>query len=29
MLTFDAEVHYRIAISTEDLQAAGLDRYAA
>lgn len=28
MLTFDAEVHYRIAISPEDLQAAGLDRYA-
>ncbi len=29
MLTFDADVHYRIAIAPEELQAAGLDRYAA
>jgi hypothetical protein len=29
MLTFDATVHYRIAISPADLQSAGLDRYAA
>ena len=29
MLTFDAEVHYRIAIAPEELQTAGLDRYAA
>ena len=29
MLTFDAAVHYRIAISPDELQAAGLDRYAA
>ena len=29
MLTFDAAVHYRIAISPEEMQAAGLDRYAA
>jgi hypothetical protein len=29
MLTFDASVHFRIAISPEDLQSAGLDRYAA
>jgi hypothetical protein len=29
MLTFDAEVHYRIAVAPEELQAAGLDRYAA
>jgi hypothetical protein len=28
MLHFDASVHYRIAISPEELQAAGLDRYA-
>lgn len=28
MLTFDASVHYRIAISPAELQAAGLDRYA-
>lgn len=28
MLNFDASVHYRIAISPEDLQSAGLDRYA-
>ena len=29
MLTFDAAVHYRIAIAPAELQAAGLDRYAA
>jgi hypothetical protein len=29
MLTFDAEVHYRVAIAPEELQTAGLDRYAA
>ena len=29
MLSFGASVHYRIAISSEDLRAAGLDRYAA
>ena len=29
MLTFDAAVHYRIAIAPDELQAAGLDRYAA
>lgn len=28
MLNFDASVHYRIAISPDDIQAAGLDRYA-
>lgn len=28
MLNFDASVHYRIAISPEDLKSAGLDRYA-
>jgi hypothetical protein len=28
MLNFDASVHYRCAIAPEDLQAAGLDRYA-
>jgi hypothetical protein len=28
MLKFDASVHYRIAISPEELQAAGLERYA-
>jgi hypothetical protein len=28
MLTFNAAVHYRIAMAPEDLQAAGLDRYA-
>ena len=28
MLNFDASVHYRIAISPEELRAAGLDRYA-
>ena len=28
MLAFDASVHYRIAISPEDLQSAGLERYA-
>jgi hypothetical protein len=28
MLAFDASVNYRIAISPEDLQAAGLERYA-
>lgn len=29
MLSFDASVHYRIAISPENLQTAGLERYAA
>ena len=29
MLAFDATVHYRIAISPEELQKAGLERYAA
>lgn len=29
MLTFDAAVHYRIAISSAELQSAGLERYAA
>ncbi len=28
MLNFDASVHYRVAISVEELQAAGLERYA-
>ena len=28
MLNFGASVHYRIAISPDDLQSAGLDRYA-
>ena len=28
MLTFDATVHYRIAIAPEEMQAAGLGRYA-
>jgi hypothetical protein len=28
MLNFDAAVHYRIAISPDELQAAGLERYA-
>jgi len=28
LLTFNASVHYRVAISPEELQAAGLDRYA-
>ena len=28
MLAFDASVHYRIAMAPEDLQAAGLERYA-
>ena len=28
MLTFNASVHYRVAMSPEDLQSAGLDRYA-
>ncbi|MGN6753092.1 MAG: hypothetical protein ACTHJJ_11135 [Intrasporangium sp.] len=28
MLTFDASVNYRIAMAPEELQAAGLDRYA-
>ena len=28
MLNFDASVHYRIAMSPEELQSAGLDRYA-
>jgi hypothetical protein len=29
MLNFDADVHYRIAMAPEELQAAGLDRYAS
>jgi hypothetical protein len=29
MLAFDASVHFRIAVSPQDLQSAGLDRYAA
>jgi hypothetical protein len=29
MLTFDADVHYRIAMAPEELQAAGLERYAS
>jgi hypothetical protein len=29
MLNFDASVHYRVAISMDELQAAGLDRYAS
>ncbi len=28
MLTFDASVHYRVALSPEDLKAAGLERCA-
>jgi hypothetical protein len=28
MLNFDASVHYRIAISPDELQSAGLERYA-
>jgi hypothetical protein len=28
LLNFDASVHYRVAISPEDLQSAGLERYA-
>ncbi len=28
MLTFDAEVHYRIAMAPEELAAAGLEKYA-
>ena len=28
MLTFDASVHYRIAMAPEELQAAGLETYA-
>lgn len=28
MLAFDASVHYRVAMSPEELQAAGLERYA-
>jgi hypothetical protein len=28
MLNFGASVHYRFAMSTEDLQSAGLERYA-
>lgn len=29
MLNFDASVHYRLAMSVEDLQRAGLERYAS
>jgi hypothetical protein len=28
MLNFNASVHYRVAMSPEDLQSAGLERYA-
>jgi hypothetical protein len=28
MLNFDASVHYRVAMSPEELQSAGLERYA-
>ena len=28
MLTFDASVHYRIAIAPDELESAGLERYA-
>ncbi len=28
MLTFDASVHYRVALPPEDLMEAGLERYA-
>ena len=28
MLTFDASVHYRVAMAPEDLAAAGLEKYA-
>ena len=28
MLTFGATVHYRVAITPEELESAGLDRYA-
>lgn len=28
MLTFHASVHYRVAMSPEDLQSAGLEKYA-
>jgi len=28
MLNFNASVHYRVAMSPEELQSAGLDRYA-
>ncbi len=28
MLNFDASVHYRVAMSPDDLQKAGLDQYA-
>ena len=29
ILTFDASVHYRVAVAPEELQSAGLERYAA
>jgi hypothetical protein len=29
MLNFDAEVHYRLAMSPDELRSAGLERYAA
>jgi hypothetical protein len=29
MLNFDAAVHYRVALSVEDIQGAGLERYSA
>ena len=28
MLTFDASVHYRVAMAPEELRSAGLERYA-
>ncbi len=28
MLNFDASVHYRVAMAPEELQSAGLERYA-
>lgn len=28
MVNFDASVHYRVAMSPDDLQAAGLEKYA-
>jgi hypothetical protein len=28
MLTFDASVHYRVAMAPEELAAAGLEKYA-
>jgi hypothetical protein len=28
MLNFDASVHYRVAMAPEELQSAGLEKYA-